>query len=113
MNEMAALQASQPQNINLDLTNLDHDYTYKKYIMDKSCRLDCVFAPCEEKEINDVTTYKETLVLEPYSVVLIMIDRKPIVSDVVEEMEQVSSVSPQEPIEEQADKDQEEGVVQE
>jgi len=68
--------ASEPRNINLNLSSLKDNYAYKKYIIDNSCRLDCVFIPREEKEINDITTYKEALALEPYSVVLIVLDKK-------------------------------------
>ena len=76
LNERAASFIQQPQNININLANLEGDYVYKKYIVDKSCRLDCAFVPQEEKEIRNVTVYKETLILEAYSVVLILIDKK-------------------------------------
>jgi beta-xylosidase len=99
LNEKALSLACQPQNINLNIANLKDDYTYKKYIVDKTCRLDCVFEPCEEKEIKGVTTYKETLVLEPYSVVLIVLDEKPVVPGEVQEPEQITPISLQEPIE--------------
>lgn len=78
LNEIAKSKASQPQNINLNLIGLEGDYSYKKYIVDKSCRLDCAFSPRQEREIEGVTTYREALILEPYSVVLIMIDKKSI-----------------------------------
>jgi len=95
LNEMAQAKKDQPQNINLNLTKLQGDYTYKKYIVDKSCRLDCAFSPREEKEVKDATGYKETLSLEPYSLVLIALDKKP-----------TPQITPQEPIE------QKEGLVE-
>ena len=75
LNEMAASLLHEPQNINLNFVNLNDDYTYKKYVVDNTCRLDCPFEPREEKEIKG-TAYKETLILEPYSVVLIVMDRR-------------------------------------
>jgi hypothetical protein len=90
-----------PQNVNLSLTNLKDDYTYKKYIVDKSCCLDCVFAPREEKTIKGVTTYKETLVLQPYSVILIVMDKG---------IEQAAALESKEPIVPAADKEQMKGV---
>ncbi|MBL7081700.1 MAG: hypothetical protein ISS44_03945 [Candidatus Omnitrophica bacterium] len=77
LNERAASLIRHPQSININLTNLKEDYIYKKYIVDKTCRLDCAFVPREEKEIRNVTAYKETLTLEAYSVVLIVMDKKP------------------------------------
>ncbi|MFH1678570.1 MAG: cellulase family glycosylhydrolase [Candidatus Omnitrophota bacterium] len=74
--DAAALKVNQRLNINLSLTKLEGDYIYKKYVVDKTCRLDCAFLPQEEKEIKTVTAYKETLILEPYSVVLILMDKK-------------------------------------
>ena len=77
LNERAASLIRHPQSINISLTNLKEDYIYKKYIVDKTCRLDCAFVPREEKEIRNVTAYKETLILEAYSVVLIVMEKKP------------------------------------
>jgi len=74
LNDKLALLTNQPQNINLSLLNLSNDYFYKRYVVDKSCRLDCSFVPKEEKEIKDTTVYRETLSLEPYSVVLIVLE---------------------------------------
>ncbi len=112
LNKMAKSLITQSQNINLNLTNLKDDYIYKKYIVDKSCRLDCAFMPREEKEIKDVTTYKETLILEPYSVVLIVMDKKPEVSVEVEEAEQVTPIKPEEPIGEKPNEGQKKGAGQ-
>ena len=77
LNDTAISQAKRPQNINLNLTRLEGSYNYKKYVVDKSCCLDCAFTPREEKEIRDVIAYKESITLDPYSVVLIILERQP------------------------------------
>lgn len=76
LKEKAELALAQPQTINLNLTNLEGDYVYEKYVVDKTCRLDCAFVPREEKEIKVNGIYKETLMLQPYSVVLLVIEKK-------------------------------------
>jgi hypothetical protein len=122
LNERMALLTNKPQNINLNLTNLKGDYIYKKYIVDKTCCLDCAFVPREEKEIKAVTSYKETLALEPYSVVLIVIDEsdqaaaveseQPVEQPVEQPIEQHPEIEPEEPMEKEADQAQEKGVEQ-
>jgi beta-xylosidase len=97
LNEVARSKASRPQNINLDLTNLEGDYIYKKYVVDKTCRLDCAFSPKEEKEIEDTAVYNEILALEPYSVVLITMEEKTPILEVAEEINQVSPVDSEAP----------------
>ena len=76
LKERARLALAQPQTINLNLTNIEGDYVYEKYVVDKTCRLDCAFVPREEKEIKVNGIYKETLKLQPYSVVLLVIEEK-------------------------------------
>ncbi len=53
------------------------NYTYKKYVIDSSCGINCAFAPVEQKEIAGVELYQETLTLNPYSVVMIVLKKKP------------------------------------
>jgi len=103
LNERVVPLINRPKNINMNLTNLKDNYTYKKYIVDKSCCLDCAFTPCEEKKISGVTTYKETLALDPYSVVLITIDRESRVSDVSKETDSKTQPEAKELIPEKAD----------
>ncbi|MFH1339557.1 MAG: cellulase family glycosylhydrolase [Candidatus Omnitrophota bacterium] len=76
LKERADSARMQPQTVNLNLTNLKGDYVYEKYAVDKTCRLDCEFAPREEKQIKVDGIYKETLMLEPYSVVLLLIEQR-------------------------------------
>jgi len=110
LNEKAKSLINQPRNINLYLTKFQENYTYKKYIVDKSCRLDCAFKPCEEKEIEEVATYQETLALEPYSVVLIVLDKK---SSVPEELEKDKEEVPPVESEEKEIKQLEEKQIEE
>ena len=114
LNEKAKSLVSRPKNINLNLSKLKGEYTYKKYIVDKSCRLDCAFKPYEEKEINGIVTYQETLALEPYSVVLIILDKKPAISEEVDkdEEETVPIESKEEKTEEGSKISQKKGVEQ-
>jgi beta-xylosidase len=101
LNEAARLKIMGVQNVNLNLNGLTGEYIYKKYIVDKSCRLDCVFQPQQEKEVKVVSTYRETLALEPYSVVLILIDRKqaePVVGEGEPEGSVTGEVEPEEPV---------------
>jgi hypothetical protein len=107
LNDKMGSLTSLPQNINLTLTNLDQDgYTYKKYIVDKICRLDCAFAASEKKEIKGITVYKETLSLEPYSVVLVMLDKMVASLEVSQETEQINTQQPLETIEKEDEQDQ-------
>ena len=112
LNETVKPLVNQPQNINLNLINLKDDYVYKKYIVDKSCCLDCAFAPSEQKEIRNITSYKETLILETYSVVLILMDKVNNVSDMTQETDAAVLVKPEERIEEGTPQEQEKGMQQ-
>jgi len=86
LHDKAVSLMQNPQGVNLKLVNLKSNYTYKKYVVDKSCCLDCAFVPREEKEIGGVDTYTETLFLEPFSVVLILLEQNTAaVSELIEE----------------------------
>lgn len=107
LNDKLKPLTTQAENINLTLTNLNTGgYAYKKYIVDKICRLDCAFAPSEEKEIKGITTYKETVSLKPYSVVLVMLDEMVVDSSVIKETAQPSLEQPPETIEKEGKRGQ-------
>jgi len=53
------------------------NYLYQKYVVDSSCGLSCKFAPLEEKEVGATDLYQEALILNPYSVNLIILRQKP------------------------------------
>ena len=89
---------------------MEGDYAYKKYIIDESCRLDCAFQPREEKELREVSSYQETLAVQPYSVIFIKMDKAhfpvPIIKEevpeaVVEDVEQVPEQVSEEAVQEQ------------
>ncbi|MFH1577886.1 MAG: hypothetical protein ABIC18_02290 [Candidatus Omnitrophota bacterium] len=92
LNDIASQLAQHPQNININLANLNDNYIYKKYVVDKTCRLNCEFLPRSEKKIRDVNTYKETVSLEPYSVVLITMDKEQFFSAEDKEKSRVTAV---------------------
>ncbi|MBU0549352.1 MAG: hypothetical protein KKH80_01645 [Candidatus Omnitrophica bacterium] len=74
LHETARVSANKSEDIHLNLINLRGEYSYRKYIVDQACRLDCAFIPREEKQIKIAKDYKETLKLDPYSVVLLIMD---------------------------------------
>ena len=66
-----------PRNMNLAIKNLKDNYLYQKYTVNESCGLSCEFMPTEEKEITATDLYTESIVLEPYSVNMIVLKKKP------------------------------------
>jgi len=52
-------------------------YIFSKYVIDSSCSVNCQFIAVEEKEISASELYQEKIMLNPYSVDLIVIKRKP------------------------------------
>jgi xylan 1,4-beta-xylosidase len=64
------------RNLKLGIKNLKSSYLYQRYVIDSSCSLDCEFAPLEKKELGPTDLYQETLVLNPYSVQLIILKEK-------------------------------------
>ena len=52
-------------------------YQYQRYAIDRSCSKDCKFVPVEEKEISSPEPYQEVLILNPYSVNLVILKKKP------------------------------------
>ncbi|MDD5730872.1 MAG: hypothetical protein PHN57_07085 [Candidatus Omnitrophica bacterium] len=52
-------------------------YLYERYTVDSSCSMNCVFVPVEEKEVNVYDSFQQTLTLNPYSVNLIILKKKP------------------------------------
>jgi len=61
----------------MNIKNIKGDYLYQKYKIDSSCSNNCTFAPAEEKELNLSDYYQETLSLSPYSVNMIILNKKP------------------------------------
>lgn len=77
LNNKAKKFSLDPRNINISIKNLKEDYLYQRYTVDASCSLDCEFTPTEEKAITTTGLYQELLSLNPYSVQLIILKKKP------------------------------------
>ena len=52
-------------------------YVYQRYIVDSSCSSGCEFSPVEEKDINAFESYQEKMTLNPYSIQMIVLKKKP------------------------------------
>ena len=76
LNDRAEKFKSGARNINMSIKNIKGNYSYQKYKIDSSCSINCAFDPFEEKELNLSDAYQETLVLNPYSVNMIILTKK-------------------------------------
>jgi hypothetical protein len=52
-------------------------YIYQRYIIDSSCSMNCNFVPIEEKEVVVNGNYQESFIVNPYSVNMIILKKKP------------------------------------
>ena len=77
LNDSARRLQTNPRNIKIGLKNLQDTYLYERYSVDSACRSSCDFLPLEKKEISASPLYLETLILNPYSVHLIVLKKKP------------------------------------
>jgi len=67
-----------PRQLKLTVKNLKNEYLYTRYSVDSSCSLNCELNPTEEKTVNfSDGSYSEKLILNPYSVQLIIFRPKP------------------------------------
>jgi len=53
------------------------NYLYQRYTVDSACSQNCEFTPREQKDITAAETYQEVLTLNPYSVQMIILKKKP------------------------------------
>jgi len=90
-----------PRTVKLTAKGLSDTYLYQRYSVDSSCGADCGFLPKEEKEIAAADSWEEKLTLSPYSVNLIVFNKKPKpvpeekpVQDIKEEPAQVNATAP-------------------
>jgi hypothetical protein len=77
LNDKAIKFKTNARNIKINIKNLKENYLYQKYVVDSSCGLSCKFAPTEEKEVGASDLYQGVLILNPYSVNLIILRQKP------------------------------------
>ena len=77
LNDRAEKFKSTTRNVNMSIKNIKGNYLYQRYVVDSSCSTNCAFTPLEEKNLNLSEPYKETLALNPYSVNMIILGKKP------------------------------------
>ncbi|MDD2703325.1 MAG: hypothetical protein PHC33_04910, partial [Candidatus Omnitrophica bacterium] len=77
LEETARKMRNLPRNIKIDFKNLKDTYVYRKYVIDAGCESDCPFVPAEEKKLQVADAHEESLSLSPYSVVMLIFERKP------------------------------------
>ncbi len=77
LNDRAEKFKSTARNVNMSIKNIKGNYLYQRYVVDSSCSTNCAFTPLEEKNLNLSEPYKETLALNPYSVDMIILSKKP------------------------------------
>lgn len=77
LNSRAKRLKASARNMKINIKNLKNHSLYQRYTVDSSCGLNCAFVPVEEQEINPTELYQEELLLEPYSVHLIILKTKP------------------------------------
>lgn len=77
LNERAEKLISTPRKIKINIKNLKDCDLFLRYVIDPKCSLDCGFKPAEEKEIDPLSLSELELNLDPYSVQMIMLKKKP------------------------------------
>jgi len=77
LNELAIKFSKSSRSLKLKIKNISGDYLYQRYKIDYTCNLNCEFKPAEEKEIAVSEFYEEKIILEPYSVNMIILKPKP------------------------------------
>ncbi len=83
-------------------------YLYQRYIVDSSCNSNCEFSPVEEKDISAFESYQEKLTLNPYSVQMIVLKKKPREPQVKEPPKEPESMNkPEQPAAPSAEKNTE------
>ncbi|MFA5144885.1 MAG: hypothetical protein WC723_02635 [Candidatus Omnitrophota bacterium] len=81
LNDTAKKFESSARNINIKIKNLKGDYLYQRYVIDSSCGFNCEFAPAQQKELSAADIQQEVLSLKPYSVHMIVLEKKPAVPE--------------------------------
>jgi hypothetical protein len=69
--------AGTSRGFKLNIKNLKDNYTYERFTVDSSCNNNCAFSPVEQKVIDPAEFYQESLLLQPYSVQMIVMKKKP------------------------------------
>ncbi|MDO8661617.1 MAG: hypothetical protein Q7K98_00115 [Candidatus Omnitrophota bacterium] len=77
LNDKAQHFASAKRSLKINLKGLKGDYHYTLFTLDSSCSLNCAFKAGVEKEITAADAFQDELSLNPYSVNLIILKKKP------------------------------------
>jgi hypothetical protein len=77
LNDKAIKFKSNARNLNMKIKNIKGNYLYQRYIVDSTCTKNCGFRPIEEQELNLSDSHQEILTLNPYSVQMIILTKKP------------------------------------
>ncbi len=77
LNDKAQHFISTKRPIKINLKGINGTYLYTLFSVDSSCSLNCEFKASVEKEITAVDAYQDELFLNPYSVNLIILKKKP------------------------------------
>lgn len=77
LEQKAKSMSDKPLNVKINIHNIKGDYIYQLYSVDSDCAMSCPFAPIEEKEVSAEGTLEQVQSLNPYSVKLIVLKKKP------------------------------------
>ena len=115
LNDSAEKFKGSCRNMNLEIKNLKDSYLYQRYVVDEACGLSCDFVPREEKVIAAADSYQETIALSPYSLSLIILQKKPKEVEIPGKPEQTTEAQKSEASEkaQEAEKPQEKRELQE
>jgi hypothetical protein len=75
--DLAKKAMDSSRKLKLNIRGLKDNYSYERYTVDSSCSSNCDFSPKEEKELPAADILNENLTLNPYSVHLIILNKKP------------------------------------
>jgi hypothetical protein len=76
LKEEAEKLSSSGRSLKISLKNINGDYLYSRFNVDSSCSFNCDFKPVEEKELSLNGVFQQELLIEPYSVSLIILNKK-------------------------------------
>jgi hypothetical protein len=77
LNDSAARFSSAGRNIKIVLKNLKEDQVYERYTVDSACNSNCAFVPAEADQPVQAAAPAISIVLNPYSVNVLVLTKKP------------------------------------
>lgn len=94
LNSLANKFSTSNRKIKLSLKGVKDIYVLSKYVMDSNCSRNCEFKPSSEKDVDFSQDYTETIELTPYSVQLLVFNKKPITPPAATENQTAASSTP-------------------